>query len=902
MSDKNTISEFLDQFHSIEIENFGLVRFPNVEITAAQKKEVGLKEDADNKTFLRKITWNGVKKLRQKGYFKGFTEEQVIEKLKEEFATFDKTGIHEYLLLVADICRWADERNIMRGWGRGSAASSLTLFALGVTKVDPLRHKLNFQRFVSEARLKPVIKDGVVFVDGQKAPDIDCDISYRRCDEVLNYIAKKYQGRTCKISTQLAFTGKTALKVSLKLYGGYTDDEAQRVSGFIESQFGRVQSLSDARTLNHDIADWINQSDKNKRIYEIAMGMEGLPIGKGVHPSGIVIAYDLLDGSIPTELSKESHDREASMVSSYDMMTMAGLSLKIDCLRVRTLDLVDICAKEVKFNLENFDVDAPEIYEYLRKPSARYKGLFQIEDGTTKEATVKVAPKDIDALAACLAISRPGALKYLDQYAKYSTTGELKTIYPAIDEVLKETGNVLTFQEQITRVGIEVFGLSATDADQLRYAVGKKDRKKMQEWESVLMEKGREKNIPESAISYFWKTCDASADYLFVKSHAASYAYLTAACAFLKSIEPQAFYFAMLKLAKEEADPIGYIKGIIIEASLEGIKILPPDITLSENDFSLQIQEDASKVIRFGLNSIKGISDKSIAAIASLRKKFESKFDIFDSARSGGLDIRLLGTLIASGSLSWNNIPRTKLVLEANIYHALTDLQKAKIKKIAKDYDDDLLITLKSLPEKKDEKGRPIFPERQLDSLRKKVSVFWEIYKQNSQNEELTAYLMERACMGFSYSGNLHNIYKKTFPGLVSLDEAKNRGKKYKESYQKAEEEAKKTGKKFKYPPNEYVNVVAFVTETKSALSQKNGSPYLKIYIEDDSNNSMVMIYGSEKLDLCKSFNGRYPEEDDLVLVQGNMSKDGTSIFADSVIIQKNVVASKKSVVNEVVT
>jgi DNA polymerase III subunit alpha len=506
---------FTDLFTPIKLLNLGLVRFPEVSIPAEDRSALGLKPAMTNRAILGKLAWDGYVALRAKGMFSTVPEEEIKAHFRTEFATFDKTGVHDYLLLVWDYNRWADQQGIVRGWGRGSAASSLTLCCLGITRVDPLRHKLNFPRFISEARMKPVIKDGVTYVDGKAAPDIDCDYQFGRRAEVVQYIERKYAGRTCKISTRLELTGKMALKNALKLYADWKDEDAQRVSDLIEAKFGKVQSLHDAREQNAAVQQWIAANPTNAEIYAVAMAIEGLATTKGQHPSGVFIGYFPLDGTVPIELAKE-RGGEAATVSSYDMETMAGLGVKVDILGVRTLDLIAGTAKVAGETLDTLNVDDPLIYEYLSRPEANYMGLFQIEEGTTKEAVVKVGPRDIDALSACLAISRPGALKYLDDYAAYKRTGAFKPIYPAIDAVLRPTGNVLTFQEQITRVCTEVFGLTPIDADSVRYAVGKKKREEMAKWEEVLRSQGAQRGIPTTVIQYFWDVCNASADYLFV--------------------------------------------------------------------------------------------------------------------------------------------------------------------------------------------------------------------------------------------------------------------------------------------------------------------------------------------------------------------------------------------------
>ncbi len=882
------MSAFTDQFSKLVIPNLGLVRFPKIEISVEDRTKLGLKPEADNREVLRHLIWEGIKTRRAQGYFKGFTEKQVIDQLKTEFATFDKTGVHDYLLLVWDFIRWSDEQKIVRGWGRGSAASSISLFALNITKLDSLRHKLNFPRFISEARMKPVIKDGIIYVDGKSAPDIDCDFQYGRRVEVLNYIEQKYAGHTCKISTRLELTGKMAFKNALKSYADYHDDDAQRISSLIETKYGKVQSLTEAKESNEDIKKWIAASAHNAKIYAMAMSVEGLATGKGQHPSGVFISYDPLDGNIPTELAKEK-EGVANIVTSYDMETVAMLGIKVDILGVRTLDLVADTAKEVGIEVDSINIDSPIIYDYLNKPEARYVGLFQIEEGTTKDAVVKVGPKNIDSLSACLAISRPGSLKYLPDFAEYSRKGTFKTIYPAIDEVLKSTGNVLVFQEQITAICQNVFGLSGIDADQVRYAVGKKKKEEMAKWEPILYANGKIRNIPDKVTKYFWDVCNASADYLFVLSHAASYAYLTAATTYLKALYPQAYYLIMLRLAVEEADSLEYMTTVISEATSTGIKVLPPDILVSEADFS--IQEDLiskEKSIRFGLKHIRGISGKTMETLTSFRREvFNSKFEIFEAAKSAGVDIRTLTALIYSGCFTWKGMTRTKLALEAQTYNLLSDNQKIKVKSFAKEYNDDVISILKALPTKLNEKGKPIIPTSQLDTLRRKYTPYWEMFQANSKNEELTSYLMERHYLGFSYTSSLHKVFSAKVVNLITLDQVKQKGEKIKSL------PALKEGE---YAPRQDpFQIVAFVEWMKEGISKANGTPYVRMGLTDDSNSMVIMLYNEENVNSCKSFNGRLPDEKDLVIVTGTLSRDGGMIFATSCIIQVNPVVTRRS-------
>ncbi len=887
-----------DLFKPLDFPNLGLVRFPSVEVPVDLRGKLGIPAAATNKDCLKQLAWAGYERLEKAGAFKNITRDEVISQFKVEFETFEKTGVHDYLLLIWDINRWCDENGIIRGYGRGSAASSLTLFCLGITRgVNPLRHHLNFPRFLSEARMKPVIKDGVIWVDGKSAPDIDCDYSYLRRDEVVKYVEQRYAGRTSKISTRLELTGKMALKDTVKTYGGYNEEEAKYVSDMIDVKYGKVQSLSEAREESEQLIKWIAADPTNAEMFDIALQLEGSPVAKGQHPSGVFVSYDLLDGNVPVETSKNG-----DAVTSYDMETVATLGIKADILGLRTLDLVANTATLARIDKDAIDVDDPAIYEYLLT-SEHYAGLFQIEEGITKDVVRRVHPKTVDELAVCLSISRPGALAYIDQYLDFVHKGELKSVYPAIDEILKETGNVLVYQEQITAVCRDVFGLSGIDADQVRYAVGKKKKEDMAKWEEVLKAKGAERGIPEKVVKYFWDVCNASADYLFVKSHALCYSYLAAATAYMRAKHPLEYYLVMMQLAKDEPNATAYLNMIIAEMQKTGVKMLPPDLIKSEMDFSIQ---DGG--IRFGLASIKGITDLARSKFADFKKApFTTKFEMFEMAKSLKIQINTLTVLFYSGCLSWPNTSRARLVLEAQLYWLLTDREKPIIKAVASlpEYAGagaDLITIMKDLPNRKDEKGKSLLQESRLETLRRDYMPAWNMYLTNSKNEELTKYLFERHLLGFSYTTTLHTCFRQKVIGLVTVADVVTQSAATRDKEAKAKLAAEAAGvpppapgSKRKWVAKQTFKFVAFIDEVTAATSKASGKPYVKMKAFDDSESIRVMLFGEDRIEGCRSFNERLPKDGDLAIISGSMSADGGIMFADDITIQPNPVAFKKS-------
>lgn len=852
---------FTSQFTPYSFPLLGLVRLPEVRVEEADKIRLGLKPTTSNLNYLKSLAWAGYKTKLESGRFKGFSEDQVKERLRMEFAVFEKTGTTDYFLLLADLARFCDSQNILRGRGRGSSAGSLAMAFLGITDINSLEHGLYFSRFLSEARLKPKVIDGVTYVDGKMAPDVDSDFEYLRRPEVIRYLEEKYQGRTCKISTRLQLTGKTALKDVLKAYLEYDETAAKRVTDSVEAQFGNVESLAKAEERRKELQEWIGDHPSHRVAFDIARALEGLNIAKGQHPSGVFISYAPLDGNVPIELSKTKET-----VTAYDMNIAATLGSKVDILGVRTLDQVNEACKLVNLDPLEIDVNHQSIYDYFKRTDL-YLGLFQISEGITKDAVKKIQPRNIDELAAMVAISRPGALKYIDQFKDFVQKGIVKPIHPLLDEILKPTGGIILYQENITEVCVKLFGMTDIEADQVRYYVGKKLKEEMKKTEPLLYQKGHERGIPEEVIKYFWDTCNASADYLFVKAHAYSYAYLTAATTYVKANHPREFVFALLKLSKHEPDSQATLNAIIAESKQLGIKILPPDIVKSEDDFT--VENDG---VRFGLSHIRGISDTTMKKLTSFKREFGTKWDIFEAAQEAKINISVLVGLILCGCIDSGGQSRTKLAIEAQMFNLLTAREKGLVHAMAKEYNNDLIEFIKGIKSKVDENGKPYIKESRLDTFRRDLAPYWKMYQDNSKHEELAQYLLERHYLGFSYSNTLHNLYSRRVEGLDPIARVLTELKDTKVSF------------------------VAFVGEVKKGVGRQSKKPYVRFELSDESGQIKAMINGDNKISACEQHNERLPKESDVVVVHGSMANSGGDmIFVDSMILQPNPVRLKKS-------
>jgi DNA polymerase III subunit alpha len=719
---------FTDNFKPYKLPIFkNGVRLPEIKITEEQLAAVGLKPGATNSEYLKKLTWNACLEKIKSGKIKQ-SKKECSDRFKFEFEVFEKTGTIDYILLLMDIFLWCDKNNIARGVGRGSAAGSLALMALNLTNVNPLDHDLNFTRFLNEARAKTHMVDGIMHVDGKSFADFDGDVSFSRRPDIIRRIEKDYAGKTCKILTMQYLTGKMALKDTVKSYLNYNESQALELGDCVESLFGKVDSLDKTYEKSKKFKEW---ADKHQKAFKIAQKIEGLFRTTGQHASGVLVSYYNLEDIIPMQAAATGE-----IVSGYDMDVCLTISLKADLLGLRTTDILQIASELSGIRYVDIDIHDPAIYKFLAT-NDKFYGLFQIEDGLTKEVVTKVKPKNIDQLAACLSISRPGALKFIDDYVKFVQTGERKPIYPAIDTILEPTGGLILYQEQINNICQNVYKMSGVDADEVRRAIGKKLREDMAKWEPVLYAKGKEHGIPEAVTKYFWDTCNSSADYLFNANHCYSYSYITAYTVYLKTKYPSAFYLACLKMAQYEQNPIDCISRIQSELEHFNIKLLMPDILKSQEDY---VMEDVN--IRMGLSGIKGLSDAALAKLKDFRTVVTNKFDLFLSLQNSGIPVNILSALVLSGCFDSirGTTTRNKLLMEYEVFNEFTDRELKFVVPLGPKYNYEVGAIITACVEQlKDEKGKPFIKESRRDTLRKKCAPYIEKYRRNSKFEELTA-------------------------------------------------------------------------------------------------------------------------------------------------------------------
>jgi len=844
------MENFTKSFTDYNLDIHG-VRLPQFEISNEYKHKAQVTEDCNNYDFLRKLCLNGFSELAVEKDTELY--EKYVSRIKYELKTLKDLGFVDYVLLVWDVINFCKENDIPVGLGRGSAAGSIVLYLTGVTGIDPIKYDLYFERFISKTRAKKKEVDGVIYLDGSLMCDVDLDICYYRRQEVIKYLDQKFVGKTSKILTLNTLSGKLLMKECGKIVAEKKETEMNEVSGLIPKTFGQVMDVKQAYEEEEKFKAWC---DDNKEAYKVALKLRSLIKNKGVHASAISLSYDAMEDTCPAELTS----KKDSVVTSYDADWISIFNVKLDLLGLRSVSVVDDVCKQVGIKVTDIDLNDPVIYQQLQDFRSPH-GAFQIEADTNFKVCQKVKPKNLEELSAVLALARPGAMQFTDQYASYTNNDVYEPIHPFFDNILKETGGVALYQEQLMKMAHKI-GFTLDEAEILRRIVGKKKRSEVRKWRKKIKDKVKENSIPSEVSDILWQILEDSANYSFNKSHSVSYAALAASTVYLKFKHPKEFFLSLLKMSRHEPDPISEISKIHKEMDLFNIKLLPPHLTKSNMDFSIEGDD-----IRFGLLSIKGISDKAVEKINDFKNEYSTKFEVFAAAKEAKLNVGVLSALIQAGALEGFKQSRSKVVLEAQLWNILHVKEKKYAMRFAEKFNHDLIEIVKHLKTFQDEKGKVVITESRYETIKKKYLPYKEIYDLNSKSEFFANWYYEKMLLGYTYNKTLKDIFSSKREGLISVRSVNGLAER---------------------------NRVVFIGQIEDCWKgkSKNGNKYYKIDVADETATSKVMIF-NDKMDDCQSINNGLPQKGQIVIVKGSTA-DGV-VFADLISVQDNKVYTKLS-------
>jgi DNA polymerase-3 subunit alpha len=587
------------------------------------------------------------------------------ERLRTEIETIKNMKFSSYFLIVWDFIRYAKEREIPVGPGRGSAAGSLVAYCLEITDVDPLEYDLLFERFLNPERIS--------------MPDIDIDFCVRGRADVINHVTELY-GResVCQIITFGTMASRAALKdVGRALNMPYGDVE--RIAKLIPPPVrGRNVSISKALEQVPDLKQAVETDKTVKELVDLALRLEGCSRHSSVHAAGVVISPKPLHELVPVALSNKNE-----LTSQYAMndLEKAGM-LKMDFLALTTLTVINDCLKSLKLKAE-IEIDWNKIP--ANDPTTmklfgegRTEAIFQFESRGMQEICRRLKPKELEDLSALNALYRPGPIDggMIDDFiARHRGEKPVEYIVPEMEYILQNTFGILVYQEQIMQLAQKLAGYTLGEADMMRRAMGKKKREEMAEHEERFISGAIANKIKRSKAVEIFKLMAQFADYGFNRSHSVAYAYLAFQTAYLKAHYPAYFYAAVLS---NDSDDAAKIYKYSNELRAIGLKLLPPDINYSDPGFT-----PSDNAVRFGLNAIKGIGSASVQAIIRARKKgnFTSLFDFVTRLAQGSVNRRGLESLISAGAFDSllsddSTVNSWRARLFAGVESALSQAQK----------------------------------------------------------------------------------------------------------------------------------------------------------------------------------------------------------------------------------
>jgi len=576
---------------------------------------------------------NILRELQAMGHLKHSLEEYE-QRLSREISIIRQMQFAGYFLIVWDFIRYAKERNIPVGPGRGSAAGSCVAYALGITAIDPLQNELLFERFLNPERIS--------------LPDIDIDFCMNRRSEVIDYVTQKY-GRD-QVAQIITF-GTMAAKAAIKDSGRAMDipyAEVDRIGKMIPTTLNITidQALKDSPPL----AAAYQNEPQTKELIDTAKRLEGLVRNAGVHAAGVVISPQPLTDLVPLHRTKNDE-----IVTAYDMKAVEKLGLlKMDFLGLTTLTIIDDALRRIeqtrgeRLDLQKLALDDKETYEKVFHTGLT-SGVFQFESHGMRDVLRRYKPTCVEDLTALNSLYRPGPIQggMIEDFVE-RRWGRKKVEFdlPELEPLLKETFGVIVYQEQVMQIANRLAGYSLGEADLLRRAMGKKDPEAMAKQRERFVRGATERGFPPKKIEKLFDLMEQFAGYGFNKSHSAAYALLAYQTAFLKTHYPVEFMAALLtSVSGSTDDVVKYIN----ECREMGIAVEPPDINVSDAYFTPH-----GEAIRFGLAAVKNVGHNAIESIVAARKEageFKSIFQFCEKVDLHLLNKRVMESLIKSGAM-----------------------------------------------------------------------------------------------------------------------------------------------------------------------------------------------------------------------------------------------------------
>ena len=629
----NNISELVDkvEFYDLSRE----VLLPKFSIPDNFKPK---SNDIENE-YLKHLTYEGADDKYEN------INNDLKEKIDFELGVIKNSGYPGYFLIVQDLINAAKEMGVSVGPGRGSVAGSIVAYCLGITKIDPIKYDLLFERFLNPDRVS--------------MPDIDIDFDDDGRGKVIDYVIKKYgSNQVAQIITYGKMAAKSSIRDTARVLDLSLSDadylaklvpNMTKLSDIFESDKKKLSSsmrsddFSNAVELKN-IADGDNLQSETINQARV---LEGSLRNVGVHACGVIITPDDITKFVPIATAKDSD----LVVTQYDnsVVENAGL-LKMDFLGLKTLTLIKDTIKLIKYrhkkdvDIDNIPLDDLKTYELFQKGDT--VGIFQYESLGMQKYLRDLKPTVFEDLIAMNALYRPGPLEYIPSFVRRKNgTEEIKYDIPEMEEFLKETYGITVYQEQVMQLSQKLANFSKGDADTLRKAMGKKIFSLLEKLKPKFIKGGKSNGYDSEILEKIWKDWEAFASYAFNKSHSTCYALIAYQTAYLKSHYPSEYMAAVLS---NNMNDIKQVSFFMEECKYMSIDVLGPDI--NESIFKFNVNENNS--IRFGMGAVKGVGQSAVKAIVEARKsgKYKSIFDFAKRVDLRSANKKAFDSLVLAGA------------------------------------------------------------------------------------------------------------------------------------------------------------------------------------------------------------------------------------------------------------
>jgi DNA polymerase III subunit alpha len=631
---------------NVEIE-FGKPQLPEFPLPE------GFESDGD---YLRHLTFQGAAER-----WGDQPPDAAVERLAYELKVIDDMGFSSYFLIVWDLIAHARRNGIRVGPGRGSAAGCAVAYCLRITDLDPIRYDLLFERFLNPSRIS--------------MPDIDMDFDSRYRDEMIRYAAERYgRDHVAQIVTFSTIKARAAVRDAARVLGhpyAVGDRVAKAMPPLVMGRDTPLyaclephQKFEDGYKMAAELREMYEADPDTRQVIDVAKGLEGLRRQDGIHAAAVVITKEPLTEYLPIQRKPENGQplEEAPVVTQYEMHGVEELGLlKMDFLGLRNLDVitdtVEIIRRTrgIELDIDAVPLDDEPTYEMLRRGESI--GVFQLEGGPMRALMRSLAPTGFEDIAALNALYRPGpmAANMHNDYAdRKNGRKPVNYLHPDAEEVLGDTWGLMVYQESMMRIAQRFAGYSLADADNLRKACGKKDRRLIAKERAKFIAGCKRSGFGEELGKKWFGIIEPFADYAFNKSHAYGYGYVAYQTAYLKANYPAEYFSALLTSVKASLERAAIY---LAECRAMDISVQVPDINRSASDFTpvvdLREGEDAALGITFGLSAVRNVGEGLVAHIVAEREANGPYADFYDFCQrvdTSVLNKRTVESLIKAGA------------------------------------------------------------------------------------------------------------------------------------------------------------------------------------------------------------------------------------------------------------